>query len=225
MGEVADAYAGCRRRINELVGSVDYDPASVEVPTCPEWSVKDVVAHLTGVVDDALAGRLDGVATDPWTAAQVTARRDTAVSDILDEWNEKAPSFEELLDAIGDPGRQAVFDTVTHEHDIRTALGAEGARDSDAIGIAIGFAARWFVATAEDQGVALAVQSEDGPVFGDPSTAVAVLTGTSFELMRAISGRRSIDQVRAMNWTGEKDAALPCFTWGPFSPADSPIAE
>src|SRR3954462_336182 len=100
------------------------------VPTCPRWSVHDVVAHLTGVVSDALDGRLDGVATDPWTAAQVDARRDHSVRDMLAEWNTRAPAFEELLDGMGEPGRQAVGDAVTHEHDIRAALRVPAARES-----------------------------------------------------------------------------------------------
>jgi hypothetical protein len=32
-------------------------------------SVHDVVAHLAGTVTDVLGGRLDGVGSDPWTAA------------------------------------------------------------------------------------------------------------------------------------------------------------
>ena len=225
MAEVADAYAGCRKRVNEVVRSLDQDPASLAVPTCPGWSVKDVVSHLTGVVDDALAGRLDGVATEPWTAAQVEARRDLPVTDILDEWNEKAPAFEQLLDAIGDPGRQAVFDTVSHEHDIRTATGATGARDSDALRIALGFAGRHFVALAKDAGLNVAVRSDEGATFGDPADASAVLSGSTFELVRALSGRRSLDQLRAMNWSGDAERALACFTWGPFSPAASALPE
>jgi uncharacterized protein (TIGR03083 family) len=225
MGEVADAYAGCRQRIDEVVRSLGDDAATTAVPTCPAWSVKDVAAHLAGVVDDALAGRLDGVASDRWTAAQVDARRDRPVSEILDEWNEKAPAFEDLLDVIGDPGRQAVFDTVTHEHDIRTATGATGARESDALQIALDFAGRHFVAAANDAGLDLAVCSTTGQSFGDPDTASATLTATPFELVRAISGRRSVDQLRSMSWSGDIEPALACFTWGPFSPAKSAIDE
>ena len=224
MAEVGDAYAGCRQRINEVIRSASDDVAT-PVPTCPGWSVKDVVAHVTGVVDDALAGRLDGVATDPWTAAQVDARRDRSASEILDEWNEKAPAFEELLDVIGDPGRQAVFDVVTHEHDIRTATGVGGGRDSDAIAIALDFAGRNFVAAAKNAGVDIAIRGDRGQTFGDPGSASAVVTGTTFDLVRALSGRRSLDQLREMDWTGDVDRALPCFTWGPFSPANSPIVE
>ncbi|MGH9094841.1 MAG: maleylpyruvate isomerase N-terminal domain-containing protein [Acidimicrobiales bacterium] len=55
------AYAGCRSRIGALAGRLDETQAAATVPTCRAWSVHDVVAHVTGVVDDALAGRLEQV--------------------------------------------------------------------------------------------------------------------------------------------------------------------
>ena len=74
LGPIGTAYRGVRERVSELVTSPEVD-AAAPVPTCPAWAVGDVVAHLTGVVDDVMAGRLEGVATDPWTEAQVVARR------------------------------------------------------------------------------------------------------------------------------------------------------
>src|SRR4051812_26114833 len=121
MGEICDAYVGCRVRITELTAGLDDARASLPVPTCPEWTVHDVVAHLAGVVDDVLAGRIDGLATEPWTAKQVVARRASPIDQLLGEWAACAPDFEPLLDA-SDRGAQAVADIVTHEHDVRTAL-------------------------------------------------------------------------------------------------------
>jgi uncharacterized protein (TIGR03083 family) len=188
------------------------------------WTVHDVVAHVTGVVDDALAGRLDGVATDPWTAAQVEARRALPIATILAEWSEKAPEFEGLLDPIGDIGRQAVADLVTHEHDIRTALGEPGARDSDGVNIGLGFVATAFVNVAAARGVAVQAQVSDGSSFGDRGAPIVVM-GNAFELLRAMSGRRSIEQLRSMAWEGDCESALAAFTFGPFSPSAHDINE
>lgn len=224
MGDVGTAYAGCRARINELVGDLDAHQATAGVPTCPRWSVHDVVAHLTGVVSDALDGRLDGVATDRWTAAQVDARRARTMAELLAEWNSRAPTFEDLLDAIGEPGRQAVGDAVTHEHDIRAALGASGARASDAVQIGFDFVARMFVAAATGRGFSLSVTTIDGLEFGDPGAGV-VLTGDAFELLRAMTGRRSVEQLLLMDWKGDPEAVIPAFTVGPFRPSPRPIDE
>ena len=217
MGEVADAYAGVRSRVRSLV--VDAD-ASAPVPACPQWTVKDVVSHLAGVVDDALAGRLDGVATDPWTDAQVQARRSMSIGEVLNEWDEKAPGFEGLLDSIGPGGRQAVFDAVTHEHDLRGALDAPGARDSDAVRVGFGFSVQGLLASCP--GLRL-VATDTGDVWGDGDVEVS---GPIFELFRAGSGRRSAAQIRErLTWSADPGPYLDKFTWGPFKVPEDDVPE
>jgi hypothetical protein len=101
------------------------------VPTCPDCSVADVVAHLTGICADVLAGNTDGVATDPWTAAQVSARRGRAIDELVAEWSDTAPQVEALSETFPpELGPQWIADLTTHEHDIRTAIRQPGARDS-----------------------------------------------------------------------------------------------
>jgi uncharacterized protein (TIGR03083 family) len=222
VGEVADAYAGCRARIAGLTRELDASGAATPVPTCPAWTVHDVVAHLSGVVVDVANGNLDGITTDPWTAAQVDARRDRSLAEILAEWDEHAPGFESLLDGIGEPGRQAVADVATHEHDIRCALGRPGERDSDAVRIGLGMIARAFVASCEGRGLAVRLEPVGGEAVG-PDGAPLVVRGDEFELLRALTGRRSPDQLRALGVPD--DAGLALFTFGPFHPAATPIAE
>jgi uncharacterized protein (TIGR03083 family) len=224
VGDVGAAYAGCRQRIGVLVEGLDEAGSVALVPTCPAWTVHDVVAHVAGVVDDALAGRLDGVATEPWTAAQVDARRGHPVAEIVAEWNEAAPAFEGLLDQIGPSGRQAVLDVVTHEHDIRTALGAAGHRESDAVDIGLSFVAPRWVEVAAESGLAVGVEAATGARWG-AEDAPLVLSGTPFELVRALTGRRSVDQLRALGWRGDCEPAIESFTYGPFHPAAHAIAE
>jgi uncharacterized protein (TIGR03083 family) len=223
VGEVGGAYAMCRARIGGLTAGLDEAAAGAPVPTCPDWTVHDVVAHVTGVVADVLAGKLDGVATDPWTAAQVAARRDRPVADILAEWDENAPAFEALLDDVGDPGRQAVADVATHEHDIRLALGRPGARDSAAVLIGHGFLAPLFVQEAAERGTPLRLVTAGGATYG--AAAAPGLAGDPFQLLRAISGRRSLDQLREMPWDGDPEPAFGAFTYGPFHPAATRIDE
>jgi uncharacterized protein (TIGR03083 family) len=224
MGEVGAAYSGCRVRITELVGSLDRERASTMVPTCPDWSVHDVVAHLAGGVEDAMTGRLEGLGTEKWTAAQVDARRDIPTPQILREWNGRAPVFEKFLDPAGDLGRQAVADIVSHEHDIRTALTAPGARDSDAVRIALGWAAAQLIASAAVRGVALRVRAREGMDLGR-TRADVTLTDGAFELLRAVTGRRSVDQLREMDWTGDCETVIPAFSWFSLRPSEKRIDE
>ena len=224
MGEVAIAYAGCRARITAIVGTIDRERVDTMVPTCPEWSVHDVVSHLAGGTDDALAGNLEGLGSEEWTAAQVSARRDTSTADVLTEWNTKAPMLERFLDPAGMLGRQAVADAVSHEHDIRTALSMPGARDSDAVRIGLGFAATRLIESAEEHGVSLRLQSTDGLDLGRDEADVS-LRGSSFELLRAATGRRSVEQLREMDWDGDVESMIPAFTWGPLHPSEKRIDE
>jgi hypothetical protein len=179
---------------------------------------------VSGVVDDALNGRLDGVATDAWTAAQVDNRHDWTMTDMLAQWHEQAPSFEALLDNIGDPGRQAVADLVTHEHDLRYALQQPGARDSDAVMIGLGFTGQWFTTTAAEQGVDVRLDTTNGDTFGRDDARL-VLKGTPFAVLRTLTGRRSLEQIRQLDWEGDFEDALALFSWGPFCPADQAIVE
>src|SRR5262249_34453842 len=91
---IGPIYADGRLRLADLVAAASSDEHMASVPGCPEWAVRDVVAHVTGVCADVIAGNVDGVATEPWTAAQVAARRQQSVDDILTEWSEVAPQVE-----------------------------------------------------------------------------------------------------------------------------------
>ena len=220
------AYAGIRRRINELVADTT-DRWGDTVPACPEWRVHDLVCHVAGVVDDVLGGRLEGAGTDPWTAAQVSSRRDRPLTDVLAEWNSQAEQLEAVLDTFGPPGRQLVMDAVTHEHDLRNALGAPGARDSDAVVIGVDWLITAYQGAADAAGhPGVRVVSTDGaeaswaPKIERP--VVATVTATSFDLLRAFSGRRTDAEIRSLSWDGDVDAALASFSFGPFRrPTDS----
>jgi uncharacterized protein (TIGR03083 family) len=201
MPEPAAAYRALRARVCELAGGVDDHAADARVPATPEWSVHDLLAHLAGVASDILAGRLEGVATDPWTQAQVDARRDRSVAELVAEWRDAGGQVDGLIPAFP-PGtaEQLVFDASTHEQDLRHALGAPGARDSDAIDVALGFvsltAPLWSCAPWR-------VETDAGEiVFGDGEPVASART-TRFELLRATTGRRSAAQIAAWSWDGE----------------------
>ncbi|MEY2461216.1 MAG: hypothetical protein QOG30_3046 [Acidimicrobiaceae bacterium] len=40
-----------------------------------------------------------------------------------------------------------------------------------------------------------------------------------------MTGRRSVDQLRSMDWRGDGEAVLPVFTFGPFHPSPDDIEE
>ena len=217
------AYAGIRQRINELLEG-SHGRSDEGVRACPEWRVCDLLAHIAGVVDDVIGGRIEGAGSDPWTAAQVAARRSRPFDDVLAEWNARSPQLEGVLDSFGPAGHQLVMDTVSHEHDLRAALGAPGARDSDAVRIGTD----WLMQAYQGASGGVRVIASDTGTTWEPAdgrAAVATVTASAFDLLRTFSGRRSEGEIRALDWDGDVDAALATLTWGPFRLPAAPVGD
>ena len=138
----ADAYIGVRDRIISLVRTAD---SSVIVPTCPRWRVKDVVGHLAGLCEDWVSRRLDGYASHAWTAAQVDRFRACTVDEVFERWYSASERFVLLDDdpMMGPPARWAFGDGITHEADIRGALGAGHVPDEAMLVGLRGSISRW----------------------------------------------------------------------------------
>lgn len=227
MADVGATYRQTRERITDLVADLGPEAETIPVPTCPHWSVHDVVAHVTGVCADILAGNLDGVTTEAWTHAQVEPRRPRSVEEVVAEWAEVAPQIEAIADSFGPPGRQLVTDLVTHEHDIRLGLDRPGARHSPAVAMAVDYLVAAFGRSLPERGLGPVevVAGDQRWVVGGEGDAAIRLTGEPFELMRAITGRRSKAQIRALNWSADPAPYLAAFTFGPFTVSPTDVAE
>ena len=177
--QVCEAYTELRVRVTELMQSLSLEQSKAVVPHCPQWTVKDCLAHMVGVPEDVINGQMDGVATDAWTDRQVQRHTNGSVADLLAVWETNAPVFSKILPNIPQPVlSQFMFDQTTHEHDIRKAVGQPGARDTLAVAVAEGFIRN-----------SLAQQS-------DPAIAqLAENKLTGFEFLRSLSGRRSRAQI------------------------------
>lgn len=226
---IAEVYAEGRHRITDIARGLSDEEAQTRVPTCPRWSVSDVIAHLTGVCADILAGNIEGVATDPWTDAQVTARKGRSMGELLDEWSELAPRVEAFADQFpGASGSQWVADLTAHEHDIRTAVGRPGARDSRQIDVGLGFLVEGGLAAGIIDGNLDTINVRAGTqewVAGDGEPKGS-LEATPFELFRSLTGRRSARQLRTLDWQDvDVEAYLQLFEFGPFSVPESDIDE
>lgn len=247
MGEIGQTYAAGRQRVTELVRGLPAEQLATTVPGCPAWTVTDVVAHLAGTCSDVLEGNLEGVTTDPWTTAQVDARRGRSIVELVEEWNEAAPQVEAIAEHFpGRMGTQWVLDATTHEQDIRGAVGAPGARDSAGLAMALEFMIGGLGASVASRGLPPLEVRADGVswvVGGEGATDMQALVmgaeppvqvggsaevtveASSFELFRALTGRRSRDQIAKFTWTGDADAYVPAFEFGPFTTATTDIAE
>lgn len=231
---IAAAYTGTRTRSTALLrsaGEGDPEVADRVVPACPQWTVRQLASHLCGVCDDVLAGNVAEAASDPWTQAQVARYADTPLGEILDHWDEVGPQLEAVLPAVPPaPGAQMVFDATTHEHDLRGALGEPGARDSDGLVVGFGFLAKSLDRMIKAQGLPTLEITAANRVLtlgGVPAGTEAEihLAGSSFELFRAFGGRRTLDQVRALDWSADPSPYLDAFFGGILKPPTEPLDE
>lgn len=198
--------------MTDLARSMGEAEAGTVVPATPDWRVVDLLAHVVGVAADVVAGRLEGAGSDPWTAVQVEERNGRAVDALLGEWEEtSAPLHAALLASDPVQAAQAVFDATTHEHDLRGALRRPGARDSDGVDVGWGWATAIVAQLRDGYGAgALRITTELGETTLGAGEVTAAVTADRFELWRAMTGRRSIEQVRGWMWEGEPAAEAVC---------------
>jgi uncharacterized protein (TIGR03083 family) len=220
--ETSRLYHDVRERLTALVGTLDDAQVATPVPACPQWRVRDVIAHLAGVCDDALKGNMAGAPGEAWTARQVEARRDAGVADLLAAWGRDAGPFERLPLPF-----QAVADVASHEQDIRGAVGRPGARDANpAIEFVVPILLDHLAQRLAEVGPGpIAIVTDHGSVMagaerGEPLTRLDI---SDFEFFRAVLGRRSRAQLAAMAWTGDPSPYLDelCV----FGPAEHDVVE
>jgi uncharacterized protein (TIGR03083 family) len=212
-GYVWTLYRDTRQRIVDLVNE---DAWEVGLPACPLWSVRDVVAHMTAVAEDWVDGTLTGPPTDAETATQVKRFDGHDTSALLAAWD----AAEAQLHSLATEGTAPPLgDIVVHEHDIRAALGAPGARADAA------------VMQASDQllnilhtpvPVRVTVEDRDYRIGPDGGAEIGLRT-SRFEVLRWRTGRRSRAQLAAMDWSADPAPVLEHLYL--FGPADADIIE
>ncbi|ORW63152.1 hypothetical protein AWC20_04470 [Mycobacterium parmense] len=217
-GEAGAAYRLVCERVEALVRGRD-GIAELAVPACPGWTIRQVVAHLAGVAQDIVARNLAKKGTGPWADAQVARLGRHRIDDLLDLWKRSLDSVSANLAVASDAGVcQLVFDTLTHEHDIRGALGEPGSRVGDrAVKAALGFVTTMgdqFIRHAELPALRLRTPILGFVQLGDQHTARGhvALSISDFEALRAFGGRRSVAQLLALPWDGSATDLMPVFT-------------
>lgn len=222
---IEQQYLDAQRRFVGLARELSLRDWATPVPCCPGWTVRDVLSHVSGIPDDAMAGRLGGAATDPWTAAQVERNRGFSVDQLLERWDDQAPLFAAAIESSGET--RPPIDCHSHEHDIRHALGRPG----DRVNSIVQHAARRLVEPMTGP-FSLSIElSDGGAVTGsrpsaDGGPTVTLRGVTSFEIFRSRLGRRTLGQVEAYDWSGPSDRiAAVMGDWFEFGPSDVVIVE
>ena len=232
MGDLADVYEATRKEVARTVSSLSEEQLHTRVPATPEWTIKDVVSHLTGDVACVNAGDFPReffeafgsdhgvISLNRWTAKQVDVRRDTPLQEVLQEWDQATPSILPMLRGEAEwpegvlpfAGHILLADIATHQQDILGALNVARFRDAPQVRIAVatfigGVGLR--LQMSGGPGLRFAMEDKEVPVGGDEPQAT--VRAPRFELFRALSGRRNPDQVKAYTWEGDPEPYIPFF--------------
>ncbi|MEX2628040.1 MAG: maleylpyruvate isomerase N-terminal domain-containing protein [Ilumatobacteraceae bacterium] len=193
---------------------------------CPAWTIRDVVAHhihfvgafvdrsVPAAIYTALIGATDderrraAIARDEWTQAGVEARRGLDLHELVAEWDS-------ITACMDDRGARALLDLTMHHGDIVESLtGASGSIDVEMTQDALTTYARHFLAPRlSAAGRALGLRCADtgehlGP--GDPAPTVS---GTTYELLRTIGGRRTRAEADdRLDWGGTDEPTRDLFS-------------
>jgi uncharacterized protein (TIGR03083 family) len=199
--DVVASYIALRARVVELLRALPPSDAGLTVPSCPDWTVAQLVGHLVGVPEDIITGNMEGVTTDAWTQAQADRHAGRSLAELADSYEATGTVLDEVLPRVAPPGNsQMVMDAVTHELDLREAVGDMGARESTAIDVALG----WLRFAFEGRiGAATFAHLDAGDV-------------DRYELLRSLTGRRTAAQIDALGL--DADAIITGLSGTPLRP-------
>lgn len=184
--QVCEAYRQTRLSVVNLLSTTPESSADLVVPACPNWTVQQTFSHLVGVPEDLLAGRRDGITSDAWTNAQVQRHAGESLAELRSALEATIASFDAMLPAIPPPSNsQLVMDAVTHELDLREALGVECEESS----LPLSVAKAWLLDLIDRRG---------------PSASAAIESAncSDLDLVRALTGRRSAAQMDDLGLPG-----------------------
>ena len=197
------AWRAAFERVCTLVERLDADALAATVPACPDWAVRDLLSHMVGLGADVLAGDEPDDHNSAWTQRQVEARRDRSAADLLAEWRGLA---DPLMAWMREHGSRPLNDVVIHEQDLRGAVGVVGGGDGDGLRIVRDrMAGRFAAGVGELPPVALVSGEWTWCSQGEVGDAVVVVEADAFDLARALTSRRTADQLRS--WTRRGDVA------------------
>lgn len=219
--EAERGYLEVVDRIEALVGEHRLALDS-GVKACPEWTVRDLLGHLTGIAEDWRDGRFDGYASTEWTGAQVARHTGSEWSELRTAWRSAIAGLPSAAPhpQLGPPWRWLFGDALTHEADLRETADDATRPPDDAVltGLAQ-MVGRWrhdMGAAGSAPSLRLTATGIRSWVIGADANPDAHVEADAYELWRALTGRRSLEAIHKFSWTGAPAGASAWFDRLPY---------
>lgn len=234
-----DAYKDGYRYLRSLVDPLDDELLALACPHCPEWSLKGVLAHLMAVIELTASQGQPG-----WLRQRVT---DSIVnSDPVDReaagverdgfWNDLVASLEPLsLDELFDrweagmdqlsADQWSVGDFAVHLGDLEEALGASASLEMPLHALSLDRYTPLLIGHLEASNVPTVSLVGTAPEVRVGNEAASHrVRGSTYELLRTVTGRRSREEAEhLLDWTTTPAATkevFPIYGWLPRSLRD-----
>jgi uncharacterized protein (TIGR03083 family) len=209
--DTSECYQTVRARMIDFAATLTEEQANTPVPALPAWTVRDTYAHLAGLCAEVVDRVVTGPATDEDTAREVADRAGRGLTEICAEWAARAPEIDALI--AGPKGYRynlLVNDAWHHEQDVLGALNLPQARaDATTLTVATtamdGYVRAW---QKYEVSPAVRIKTPSGGWVIGVGEPVAALSTNDFDLVRMLIGRRTLDEMRNMGWTGDPGEAL-----------------
>jgi len=196
-----DEYLASAKRFLALAREHGDGLGAIPVPSCPAWHAKDLLAHVTGVAAHVTSGREMGPDVQAWIDREVAARSARTVEAVAAEWEEALPALAAAL--RGYPVGGLVIDVVTHEHDLRGALGVpDHEQGLAAVLPALVDHVTGLAPLRDGRGVRLR-GGKTVCTFGGPEIGLEADVGGEWELFRLLACRRSAGELETYPRTGD----------------------
>ena len=211
-------------RTTALLDAISAEEEQITVPSCPDWSVRDLVSHINGLAEELSAGR--GPSGDPevWIDQIVADRSEISVAEQLEQFSKHGEAFEALVRDAPQYGL-LVSDLMSHEHDAAGALGKESDRSSSGIELVMHAKTSLVEKDLETHGLPGVIRVVGGDhtfEYGTGDVALEV-RGDLWEMFRLTGGRRSLAQLQACEHDGDIERYAPGLVHNPL--ADTDIVE
>ena len=203
--DLAAIYLAVRDRMCAAIAAMPVADAETIVPACPDWTVHDLLAHQTSMPAALIAGDLPTGVINEWIQGLVDARRDTSIDDLLAEWRSDDAALGGLVANVG----ILVGDLVAHEGDLCGALGAVADRTAPESEAMLPGALAGLQGPITEAGLgAIEVRHGDRSWRTHDAEPGWSFEADPWEAFRALTSRRTADELRAAAHTGDVEPYL-----------------